>query len=381
MRTPEISDEVIIEAGNRLLKADTTISGFKLARECKGGNPTRLMKVWTDFLKTQVLAGDESKLPLPLHVEVELEKKTADISKFLIDTVTELHHQAIVSADLRVSEEQAKAQRYREELLGDLEEASNINEQVTNDLREAQVTITGLNDDLKSANAQREQLAIEVAQLRERLSAVEQAEQKCIEDNKELAIQVAEINKVKGQLHNELVQLRERLTGTEEAMNNAAAAHAKAISESTEDKQAVLTQLDEVKRERDTLHEELVQQRERRATAESALQAANEALTKANSASLEEIGGLRQQIDELTHSREELIQRQGRDSEKLTAQEQALASAKEDCEISLQEAVKAQEEATQARVEVARLEGHLTSLTKQNVDLIAALSGKAPHSS
>lgn len=58
-----------------------------------------------------------------------------------------------------------------------------------------------------------------------------------------------------------------------------------------------------------------------------------------------------------------------------------LASAKEDCEISLQEAVKAQEEATQARVEVARLEGHLTSLTKQNVDLIAALSGKAPHSS
>ena len=36
MRTPEISDEVIIEAGNRLLKADTTISGFKLARECKG---------------------------------------------------------------------------------------------------------------------------------------------------------------------------------------------------------------------------------------------------------------------------------------------------------------------------------------------------------
>ncbi|MCV3290358.1 MULTISPECIES: coiled-coil domain-containing protein [Aeromonas] len=381
MRTPEISDEVIIEAGNRLLKADTTISGFKLARECKGGNPTRLMKVWTDFLKTQVLAGDESKLPLPLHVEVELEKKTADISKFLIDTVTELHHQAIVSADLRVSEEQAKAQRYREELLGDLEEASNINEQVTNDLREAQVTITGLNDDLKSANAQREQLAIEVAQLRERLSAVEQAEQKCIEDNKELAIQVAEINKVKGQLHNELVQLRERLTGTEEAMKNAAAAHAKAISESTEDKQAVLTQLDEVKRERDTLHEELVQQRERRATAESALQAANEALTKANSASLEEIGGLRQQIDELTHSREELIQRQGRDSEKLTAQEQALASAKEDCEISLQEAVKAQEEATQARVEVARLEGHLTSLTKQNVDLIAALSGKAPHSS
>lgn len=381
MRTPEISDEVIIEAGNRLLKADTTISGFKLARECKGGNPTRLMKVWTDFLKTQVLAGDESKLPLPLHVEVELEKKTADISKFLIDTVTELHHQAIVSADLRVSEEQAKAQRYREELLGDLEEASNINEQVTNDLREAQVTITGLNDDLKSANAQREQLAIEVAQLRERLSAVEQAEQKCIEDNKELAIQVAEINKVKGQLHDELVQLRERLTGTEEAMNNAAAAHAKAISESTEDKQAVLTQLDEVKRERDTLHEELVQQRERRATAESALQAANEALTKANSASLEEIGGLRQQIDELTHSREELIQRQGRDSEKLTAQEQALASAKEDCEISLQEAVKAQEEATQARVEVARLEGHLTSLTKQNVDLIAALSGKAPHSS
>lgn len=381
MRTPEISDEVIIEAGNRLLKADTTISGFKLARECKGGNPTRLMKVWTDFLKTQVLAGDESKLPLPLHVEVELEKKTADISKFLIDTVTELHHQAIVSADLRVSEEQAKAQRYREELLGDLEEASNINEQVTNDLREAQVTITGLNDDLKSANAQREQLAIEVAQLRERLSAVEQAEQKCIEDNKELAIQVAEINKVKGQLHDELVQLRERLTGTEEAMNNAAAAHAKAISESTEDKQAVLTQLDEVKRERDTLHEELVQQRERRATAESALQAANEALTKANSASLEEIGGLRQQIDELTHSREELIQRQGRDSEKLTAQEQALASAKEDCEISLQEAVKAQEEATQARVEVARLEGHLTSLTKQNVELIAALSGKAPHSS
>lgn len=381
MRTPEISDEVIIEAGNRLLKADTTISGFKLARECKGGNPTRLMKVWTDFLKTQVLAGDESKLPLPLHVEVELEKKTADISKFLIDTVTELHHQAIVSADLRVSEEQAKAQRYREELLGDLEEASNINEQVTNDLREAQVTITGLNDDLKSANAQREQLAIEVAQLRERLSAVEQAEQKCIEDNKELAIQVAEINKVKGQLHNELVQLRERLTGTEEAMKNAAAAHAKAISESTEDKQAVLTQLDEVKRERDTLHEELVQQRERRATAESALQAANEALTKANSASLEEIGGLRQQIDELTHSREELIQRQGRDSEKLTAQEQALASAKEDCEISLQEAVKAQEEATQARVEVARLEGHLTSLTKQNVELIAALSGKAPHSS
>ena len=381
MRTPEISDEVIIEAGNRLLKADTTISGFKLARECKGGNPTRLMKVWTDFLKTQVLAGDESKLPLPLHVEVELEKKTADISKFLIDTVTELHHQAIVSADLRVSEEQAKAQRYREELLGDLEEASNINEQVTNDLREAQVTITGLNDDLKSANAQREQLAIEVAQLRERLSAVEQAEQKCIEDNKELAIQVAEINKVKGQLHNELVQLRERLTGTEEAMKNAAAAHAKAISESTEDKQAVLTQLDEVKRERDTLHEELVQQRERRATAESALQAANEALTKANSASLEEIGGLRQQIDELTHSREELIQRQGRDSEKLTAQEQALASAKEDCEISLQEAVKAQEEATQARVEVARLEGHLRSLTKQNVDLIAALSGKAPHSS
>lgn len=58
------------------------------------------------------------------------------------------------------------------------------------------MTITGLNDDLKSANAQREQLAIEVAQLRERLSSVEQAEQKCIEDNKELAIQVAEINKI-----------------------------------------------------------------------------------------------------------------------------------------------------------------------------------------
>ncbi|ORT50219.1 hypothetical protein ST37_09985 [Vibrio sp. qd031] len=90
-RTPEISDEEIILAGERLIERQRKVSGFALRKEVGNkGFPKRLFEVWSAHMESFKEPQNTTGEPLPTVLANLLDDATSAIAKQL----QEITHQA-----------------------------------------------------------------------------------------------------------------------------------------------------------------------------------------------------------------------------------------------------------------------------------------------
>jgi colicin import membrane protein len=257
MRPVEFTSEDIIHAGQELLAAGRNITGFALRQKVGGGNPNRLKQVWDEYLASQIEAHAEPVAELP----VEVAEEVAGVAKTLTDRIAALavglNDKAVKAAERRVAEIVRAAGEQKEQAERELADAS----QTVDDLEEQ---LDGLRSELEAAQVrladmtrENQALAVELAQIRERLSANEQsakvaAEQYAAEmDKMNNALEAAQTRG--GQAAEQLAVLKAQMLAEKEAHQEQRKASAKEIARQAELYTKAHTERDEALKEAATL--------------------------------------------------------------------------------------------------------------------------------
>ena len=175
MRPVEFSDEAIIQAGQALRQAGRNVTGFALRQKIGGGNPNRLRQVWDDHLVslTEVQAPPVAELPTELAQAVA--SLTQTVNERIMALVVELNDQAVQAANGRVQEVLRTSEEQQQQAQQELAEAATAVNELDTQLVAAQTEVETLTNQLTASQAQLQAQAIELAQLRERLVAAEEA--------------------------------------------------------------------------------------------------------------------------------------------------------------------------------------------------------------
>lgn len=237
MRPVEFSADDIIKAGRDLQAAGRNITGFALRQRVGGGNPSRLKQVWDEHLAGQAEQRAEPVAELPVEVAEEVAGVTKELTGRIAALAVELNDRAVKAAERRVAEVVRAAGEQREQAERELADASQTVEDLEAQLdavkEEQRATQERLAETLVANQAQ----AVELAQVRERLAAVEQSARMAAEQHAaELArlnagIEAAQaetvrLKEVRQAQAVELAQVHERLTLTEQAAKAAEEQHA-----------------------------------------------------------------------------------------------------------------------------------------------------------
>lgn len=173
MRPVEFSLEAIIQAGRDLQTVGRNITGFALRQKVGGGNPSRLKQVWDEHLASQSVTRAEPVAELPLEVAEEVAAVTKALTERLAALAVELNDKAVKAAGHRVHEVVRSAGEQREQAERELADASQTVDDLETKLDEARGHGEALQGRLAEAQVASQAQAVELAQLRERLSATE----------------------------------------------------------------------------------------------------------------------------------------------------------------------------------------------------------------
>ena len=174
MRPAEFSPEEIIRAGQELQAAGRNITGFALRQKIGGGNPTRLKQVWDEHLSAQAEAKAEPVAELPVEVAEEVAAFSKELVERLNAFAVEVNDRAVKAADRRVAEMMRSTGEQREQAERELTDAAQTVEELENKLDEAKEHAAGLESRLAELQAGHQVQAVELAQVRERLTLIEE---------------------------------------------------------------------------------------------------------------------------------------------------------------------------------------------------------------
>ncbi|MDJ6368539.1 DNA-binding protein [Salmonella enterica] len=175
MRPVTFVPEEIIAAGKALqAEGVVNITGFALRKRVGGGDPSRLRQVWDGYLAGQTSVEPEPLADLPPELADAVKTVTATLTGHVVQLLRELNDRAVRAAECRVDDitrtaEEQKAQAEREladavQTVDDLEQKLDA---ATADLRKTLELLDG--------SREREQTyLVELAQVRERLTATEE---------------------------------------------------------------------------------------------------------------------------------------------------------------------------------------------------------------
>lgn len=332
MRPSEISDEDIIKAGNELLDQAINVSGFSLRRALGSGNTGRLFKVWEKHLASKHEETNDKLLELPVPVQTQLTELAGRLNTNIVSVVTELYGLAIADANRSANQVKEQASHDIARAEQQIEEAANLLDDVERLNQQHKANITELTQSLQDAQAMREDQAIELAQLRERLAAMELAAKTASEhharelaasheDNQLVQLELEAACTNVANLHDELTQLRVTLAANEQAAVVTEQAHSQVLSASRDDTRLARAELEASMELVTSLRDDLAKLRERE---------------QATSSELLKLGQL---------------------------YEKATAAAES-----------AQQVAVMAQADSANLQGQLTALHEQNAALLATLA-------
>ena len=175
MRPTEFTPEAIIQAGQDLLATGRNITGFALRQKVGGGNPNRLKQVWDEYQSSRSVTESVPVAELPVEVAEEVAAVTKALTDRLAHMAIELNDKAVKAAERRVGEVIRTAGEQREQAERELADASQTVEDLENGLDEAQANAGKLGQQLIEQQAAKQALAVELAQVRERLATVEEA--------------------------------------------------------------------------------------------------------------------------------------------------------------------------------------------------------------
>jgi colicin import membrane protein len=218
MRPAEFAPESIIEAGQELQAAGRNITGFALRQKVGGGNPSRLKQVWDEHLASQSVTKAEPVAELPIEVAEEVAAVTKALTERLATLAVELNDKAVKAAERRVHEVVRSAGEQREQAERELADASQTVDDLETKLDQAIAETETLENKLAEVRATSQAQAVELAQLRERLTVTEQTA-KTVEaqHTAELARMNAAIEADRARHQQEADQLRAELAKAEVA--------------------------------------------------------------------------------------------------------------------------------------------------------------------
>lgn len=194
MRPVDFTPEQIIEAGLELQNAGRSITGFALRKIVGGGNPNRLKQVWEEFQSSQSVVESEPVAELPVEVAQQLSQVTEQLVARLGAMAVDINDRAVKASERRVAEVVRAAGEQREQAERELADASQTVDDLEQQLDSAQETCDSLRLDLNQVKTAKQEQAVELAQLRERLAAVEKSAKEAA------GIAAAQVKLLQGQL-------------------------------------------------------------------------------------------------------------------------------------------------------------------------------------
>lgn len=175
MRPVDFTAEQIIEAGLELQSAGRSITGFALRKLVGGGNPTRLKQVWEEYQSSQSVVELEPVAELPVEVAQQLAQVTEQLVARLGAMAVDINDRAVKASERRVAEVVRAAGEQREQAERELADASQTVDDLEQQLDSAQEKCVALLSDLNHVKAAKQEQAVELAQVRERLASIEKA--------------------------------------------------------------------------------------------------------------------------------------------------------------------------------------------------------------
>ena len=206
MRPVEFSDEAIIQAGQALRQAGRNVTGFALRQKIGGGSPTRLRQVWDDHLSSLTETPTQPVAELPTELAQAVASLTQTVNERIMALVVELNQQAIQSAEGRVQEVLRTSDEQQQQAKEELAEAASAVSELDTQIVAAQTEVETLTSQLTASQAQLQTQAIELAQLRERLAAAEEAGHAAAQAH---AAELTQSRDIAERLRTELDSLRE----------------------------------------------------------------------------------------------------------------------------------------------------------------------------
>lgn len=184
MRPAEYTTEEIIAAGEAIQGAGRNVTGFALRQKVGGGNPSRLRQVWDEHLASKQAAEVEPVAELPVEVAETVAAVTKALTERIAALAVELNDKAVKAAERRVGEVVRAAGEQRAQAERELADAA----QTVDDLEQVLADMKAKREKLDRHFAENliesQKQAVEIAQLKERLAAVEHSHQ---EHRKEVA--------------------------------------------------------------------------------------------------------------------------------------------------------------------------------------------------
>lgn len=207
MRPAAFSDEEIITAGQALLATGRAITGFALRQKLGGGNPNRLKQVWDESLAQAAPTAPVSELP------IEVAEAVAHVSANLVARIQqlaiELNDKAVKAADRRVAEVVRTAGEQRQQAERELADAAQAVDELEATVDAQQQQAQEQARHLAKAQEQVQAQAVELAQLRERLAASDDAARKSALTQEQAHAEIAALRAAMEQMQHEVAQARE----------------------------------------------------------------------------------------------------------------------------------------------------------------------------
>lgn len=183
MRPIEFPADIIINAGQELLAAGRTVTGWAIRQKIGGGNPTRLKQVFDEHVNGQVAAEAEPVAELPVELAQKAEEVTRGLVERLSALAREMNHVAVRTAETRATEVVRHAAEQRDQAERELADAGQTVEDLETQLDQANTGTEELKARLSETQAASQVQAVELATVRERLSLTEQATGKAAQDH------------------------------------------------------------------------------------------------------------------------------------------------------------------------------------------------------
>jgi chromosome segregation ATPase len=173
MRPAEFSNDDIIKAGKELQAAGRNVTGFALRQRVSGGSAPRLKQVWDEYLSSQSGAVVEQMAELPIELEEQLKTVSVALVERLRLLASELNDRAVKASERRVSEVVRSAGEQRAQAERELADASTTVDDLEAKLEAAEGEVQSLTANLTHCAEVSQQQAVELAQLKERLTAAD----------------------------------------------------------------------------------------------------------------------------------------------------------------------------------------------------------------
>ncbi|NHB98749.1 kfra protein [Photorhabdus stackebrandtii] len=193
MRPATFEPEIIIEAGKALQAEGRNVTAFALRSKIGGGNASRLRQVWDEFITSQTTITTEPVAELPVEVAEEVKHVSMSLTERINQLAIELNDKAVKAAERRVADVTRAAGEQTAQAERELADAAQTVDDLETELDESYANVSDLKQQLVESQLLAQHQAIELAQLKERLSVIEQAAKIESEQHKAIGEELTEL--------------------------------------------------------------------------------------------------------------------------------------------------------------------------------------------